>query len=773
MDEALGSVFASDGAATQSRSFNCTVLDPILNDFCTPAEAEVVCRFAEVNICSVNKEEQMRLCRDGYAEEFISEFPCYCDDRCLSKIGGTVSGSIFGFSLFMGIVLVLLRHRKGRMVSEEEMQRRLSVKRADKPDPRVSSWSMACFKWIPFTTSVVIIVWFIVSTAIVISMNGNVEISQFQVTYMFVSTAFMCFWLTSNICLAINGINGFRSMKKELAKGDEPIEHTNKVQHLVVLPNYCEDVTMMKNTILRLVNQQSISVEENVSIVLGMEQGEDGYMEKAKALREEFSPLFRDVIVTCHPRLNGEQPGKSSNMKWSYAALQKFAVSGDKNGDSGSTDGAGAVPKEEQAPTLLPDINYASDSEAYFSHPDLIDKTLASPGFVFDPENTVITLMDADALSHPRFLATLSKKFEEKEGSMKHLRFWQCPVAFYENLDEVDFINRAVSVIFAFNELANMSGLDLGLVGCKPRVPVNTYSMSWKLFDLIDGGDNFVVADESHNLFKSHHFSKGLARLEPIPLPISVYNVTSDKFVEGFIARFVQIKRWMYGNAYEFSFWSARYIGCSRSPGWSVPLLDMLPILWRLFIFSSFNLVQPLFFALYGLSWAFYLQTPYFQTLATVFVTAIMTTFMIINVSIFIMHWLLVKELEIKGIQAWPTWKKIVLTIFDAIIGVGAATMFYVLFSGLAAGGQMMFGSGLKWGTEGRAQTKAAEEVVKEDRSSVPTEHEDAQTKPEEDTNPMGMNKKMRSTRTLSMALEKSQRLENKPLIDADAVAED
>lgn len=84
----------------------------------------------------------------------------------------------------------------------------------------------------------------------------------------------------------------------------------------------------------------------------------------------------------------------------------------------------------------------------------------------------------------------------------------------------------------------------------------------------------------------------------------------------------------------------------------------------------------------------------------------------------------------------------------------------------------MMFGSGLKWGTEGRAQTKAEEEV-EENKSGVPTEREDAQMKQEEKVDPMGMNKKMRSTRTLSMALQKSQRLENKPLIDADAVAED
>lgn len=81
--------------------------------------------------------------------------------------------------------------------------------------------------------------------------------------------------------------------------------------------------------------------------------------------------------------------------------------------------------------------------------------------------------------------------------------------------------------------------------------------------------------------------------------------------------------------------------------------------------------------------------------------------------------------------------------------------MFYVLFSGLAAGGQMMFGSGLKWGTEERAQTKVAEEGERDDKGSVPTARKDAQTKQEEKVDPMGMNKKMRSTRTLSMALQK------------------
>ena len=138
---------------------------------------------------------------------------------------------------------------------------------------------------------------------------------------------------------------------------------------------------------------------------------------------------------------------------------------------------------------------------------------------------------------------------------------------------------------------------------------------------------------------------------------------------------------------------------------------------------------------------------------------------MIINVSIFLMHWLLVRELKITGIQAWPAWKKTILTIFDAIIGVGAATIFFVFMAGLAASGQMMFAKGLKWGTEGRAQTK--NDAGEEKEESARTESgEDVSPKSNEEA----LMKKRRSTRTLESALANSQLLMNKPVVEECAV---
>jgi len=638
---------------------------------CALVSDSVGCGLFETNLCTETKGTIEQLCNDGLTE--INSSLCYCDSQCFAKSGLTYTLIFLGCCLLFGISCVLLR--RCNKVPDEKVEETLRNADDNLLEPNVTKRSFMLFRWIPFAASMIICCWFIASTAIVIlwapAANNTVG---FQTVYIFMSTFLMMFWLGSNISLILNALRGLWLMDRAV-NDSEPVVHSGTVSHIVVLPNYKEDSEMMGATIARLGQQEFIDVKNKVTIVLAMEQGEHNYLEKGLALRKEWLPVFRDVIITAHPKgIPGEQPGKSSNMVWAYRCLK--GLHSQNNGKSVGVS-------------------------------EVLETTVAGCNFNMDENKTVVTLMDADALCHSRFLSHLSKQFEESQGVSKHTKFWQCPVAFYQNLGEIDFINRASTIVFAFNELANAGGfVDLGLFGYNPRVPVNTYSMSWKLLNLIKGGDTFVVADESHNLFKAMHLTHGVAELEPIFLPISVYSVTSDKFVTGFINRFTQIKRWMYGNGWEFSFWNARYSAlCSKSLRWNgVRYLDILKILWRLFIFSSINLVQPLFFCIYGFLWAIMMGSPTYKILAQAFVTIIMTLFMVINVSLFVSHWKLVSILKIDRVTAWPTSKKVLWTIFDAIIGVGAATVFYVLIAGLAANWQLLTGAGLTWGTEGRAQ---------------------------------------------------------------------
>jgi len=466
----------------------------------------------------------------------------------------------------------------------------------------------------------------------------------------------------------------------------------------------------MQATLSRLASQQDIDPRTNVTIVLVMEQAESHFEAKAARLRAVFSPCFKDVLVTAHPSgLGNERPGKSSNMVWAWHALHTAV----------ETAAAAAAPAGIPPPVAEEPSGDDETVPLFQDEPGLgMTKVKPSPrllgvgahGLSLNPDRTVVTLMDADALCHPKFLATLSRQFEAHPNDSRHTRFWQCPIFFYENIGELDFVNRSCSVIFGFNELSNSGGfIDLGLMGYHPRVPVNTYSLSWRLWSAIHGGDPAVVADESDNLFLAHYASSGRAQVEPIHLPISVYAPTSDEFLTGFLNRFRQIKRWMYGNASEYGIWAARYFDCrlygsSRPTGTELSVLDVAPVLWRLFMYSSVNLVQPIFFCFYGLSWLFYLRTPYFQSLATGSVTVIMTAFTAINVAMFIIHWRLVSELKVTALQDWPLWKKVVVTAVDAILGVGASTVFYVLLAGLAANLELALGGGLHWSTEGRTQ---------------------------------------------------------------------
>eukprot|EP00591_Stephanopyxis_turris_P010396 CAMPEP_0195526532 /NCGR_PEP_ID=MMETSP0794_2-20130614/27666_1 /TAXON_ID=515487 /ORGANISM="Stephanopyxis turris, Strain CCMP 815" /LENGTH=159 /DNA_ID=CAMNT_0040657247 /DNA_START=70 /DNA_END=549 /DNA_ORIENTATION=+ len=104
-----------------------------------------------------------------------------------------------------------------------------------------------------------------------------------------------------------------------------------------------------------------------------------------------------------------------------------------------------------------------------------------------------------------------------------------------------------------------------------------------------------------------------------------------------------------------------------------------------------------------------------------------MTLFMMINVSIFIMHWFLINELKIEAIQKWPTWKKICVTLFDAIIGAGTGTIFFVFVAGLVANSQLLFYEGLKWGTEGRT-----EDNLKQERSGTDSTHNKHASSPDD-----------------------------------------
>jgi hypothetical protein len=95
------------------------------------------------------------------------------------------------------------------------------------------------------------------------------------------------------------------------------------VVHFVILPNYKEDIDILREAIDTLAI--STIAREQMGIVLAMEARESGSREKAEELLEEYSPRFKWAMAAYHPKgLPNEMPGKASNTRWAAQRLWEF-----------------------------------------------------------------------------------------------------------------------------------------------------------------------------------------------------------------------------------------------------------------------------------------------------------------------------------------------------------------------------------------------------------------------------------------------------------------
>jgi hypothetical protein len=345
------------------------------------------------------------------------------------------------------------------------------------------------------------------------------------------------------IQMMTNSIIGCKRFERE-TNDVRPLEEQD-IHHIIILPNYKEDPDMMKASIYRFANQESVDARKNITVVLGTEQREEGGLEKAMKIKEEFTGMFKEFIITRHPPLFGEQAGKASNCKWVYTCLERFAVKDSSDQEQGEDTGDDAEGRFDYSD---PSVNYTLELEQYFSHPDRISTTVVSEGFSFDPNKTIVSLVDADALIHERLLGRVNESFCNLPGMTGHLRVWHGFTLFYENLDELDFLNRCQTVLQTMMKMSDLGWIDFGIFSIEPKQPENTFHLSWRLLNLIDGGDNFVVPDEPHDLFKAMYLTEGHTRLEKIGVPVSVYNVSNDDQLKGMVAKYNQVVRWLFGN---------------------------------------------------------------------------------------------------------------------------------------------------------------------------------------------------------------------------------
>ncbi len=259
------------------------------------------------------------------------------------------------------------------------------------------------------------------------------------------------------------------------------------IHHIVIVPNYKEPIEILSRTLDRLAEQYE--AKERLTIVLAMEAGEEGCVEKADHLREHYAPCFANFFYTVHPRgLPGEMQCKSANQAWASRWVKRQLV------DEGG----------------------------------------------YNIDHLMVTTMDADTLWHKDYLYALTYLFAINPE--RYMRFWQAPIRYHTNIWDINPLLRIVNAYSTALELAYLAA---------PwwiPMPMSSYSLSLKLLDASGYWDGDVIADEWHMFIKAYFARDGAVMLDRVFLPFSATAVTGDNLWQAIKNRYQQTLRHAWGS---------------------------------------------------------------------------------------------------------------------------------------------------------------------------------------------------------------------------------
>mmetsp|Transcript_31350 Transcript_31350/g.86182 ORF Transcript_31350/g.86182 Transcript_31350/m.86182 type:complete len:945 (+) Transcript_31350:79-2913(+) len=288
------------------------------------------------------------------------------------------------------------------------------------------------------------------------------------------------------------------------AEGKEKIQPKlgmkwEQVTHFVVLPNYKEDIDVLKVAIDSIA--ASGIAKTQIGVVLAMEERENrefkqgktdmSATDKANKLINEYKSKFLHCVATYHPEgLEGDVPGKSANTKW--AANQLF------------------------------------------------ETIIANKGL--DVNKVVLTIGDADSEFHSEYFAALTYYFiyaggESDKTAGRYLTIWQPPILHLKNYISQPAVVRLCSFITSQHELANLADPNA------TRVPYSTYSISATLAQSVKGWDPEWISEDWHMYLKCFLATGGRVKVTPIFLPILNYTPEGETFLKTLMARWLQAKR--------------------------------------------------------------------------------------------------------------------------------------------------------------------------------------------------------------------------------------
>lgn len=304
----------------------------------------------------------------------------------------------------------------------------------------------------------------------------------------------------------------------------EKIKNHEKINHFIIIPNYKEPLYKLESTIQKIVNNNYS--KKNIYLVLAFEkrEGKEGQI-KGNFLRKKFQSYFQDIILTFHPDLPNEEPGKASNQTYAGRYIDKYC------------------------------------------------KKLG-----LKEENVLITICDADSHLPKNYFHYLTFTYLKDKERLYH--FYWAPVLLYNNFWKLPIFVRMQATLSSILRLAFLSEKE-------NLIQISTYSTNLYLLKAVNFWDVDIIPEDWHIFFQAF-FTFG-EKVKTIPLYTIVNGdaVYSGQILKTYINRYEQEKRWAWGVS-DIGYILKRFIETPQINFWSKLKKTLFVIETHLFWSISF-----------------------------------------------------------------------------------------------------------------------------------------------------------------------------------------
>lgn len=274
-----------------------------------------------------------------------------------------------------------------------------------------------------------------------------------------------------------------------------------QTKHQVIFLTLYNEPWEVVKTSLQSIRASLYEPKQFTIVVAGEERKQEHYEDILAKARIELKDCAVEIVGTMHPaNLEGEIPGKGSNLHYSEQQIQKYL---DKKG-----------------------LNY---------------------------DNVIATMFDIDTVVHPQYFSYLAYVYCRNP---RPTRTSYQPIALYNNnLWESPSVLRLMAfgtTFWTFTMLARQDAL----------VTFSSHSMSFRA--IVDAGyhEKRIVSEDSRIFYQCLLAYKGDYRVAPLYIPVSMDTVRDDTWWKSIKNLYRQQRRWAWGTEHvPFLLWEFRKHG--------------------------------------------------------------------------------------------------------------------------------------------------------------------------------------------------------------------